>query len=107
MAVRGIAPGEVVPDGVFRYESALFHRMLDNGGEVATAAVFHENIENPSVSVDVSVVASKWHYTMCHDEDPWGCFYVFISVSQRRCRGLRHTLLLQSAVYLARSSSQS
>ena len=43
-------------DGVFGYGSVLFRHLLDNGGEVATAAVFHENIENPSVSVNISVV---------------------------------------------------
>jgi hypothetical protein len=46
---------EAVPDGVFGYRSVLFRRLLGNGGEVATTAVFHEN---PSVSVDVSVVVS-------------------------------------------------
>jgi uncharacterized alkaline shock family protein YloU len=49
---------EIMPDGVFRYGSVLFRRLLDNGGEVATAAVFHEDVENSSVSVDVSVVVS-------------------------------------------------
>jgi hypothetical protein len=33
----------------------LFRRLLDNGGEIATAALF-QNMENPSVSIDVSVV---------------------------------------------------
>ena len=49
-----------MPDGVFGYGSVLFRRLLDhdNGREVATAAVLHENIENPSVSVDVLVVVS-------------------------------------------------
>jgi hypothetical protein len=41
-----------------RVWSVLVRRLLDNDGEVATAAVLHENIENPSVSVDVSAVVS-------------------------------------------------
>jgi len=44
----------------------LFCRLLDNGGEIATAAIFH-NMENPSVSVDVSVVMS---YDSGRDEGP-------------------------------------
>ena len=34
---------------------SLFRHLLDNGGEIATAAPF-QNMENPSVSIDVSVV---------------------------------------------------
>ena len=47
-----------MPDGIFGYGSVLFRRLLDNGGEVATAAVFHKDVKNPSVSVDVSVMVS-------------------------------------------------
>ena len=47
-----------MPDGVFGYGSVLFRRLLDDGGEVATPAVLHEDVENSSVSVDVSVVVS-------------------------------------------------
>ena len=47
-----------MPDGVFRYGSILFRCLLDDGGEVATAAVLYEDVENSSVSVDVSVVVS-------------------------------------------------
>ena len=47
-----------MPDGVFGYGSVLFCRLLDNGGEITTIAVFHENIENSSISVDVSVMVS-------------------------------------------------
>jgi len=49
---------EIVPDGVFGYWPVLFHRLIDDGGKVATAAVFHENIEDSRISVDVSVVVS-------------------------------------------------
>jgi uncharacterized alkaline shock family protein YloU len=49
-----------MPDGAssFRYGSVLFHCLFDNGREVATAAVFHDNVENSSVSVDISVMVS-------------------------------------------------
>jgi hypothetical protein len=36
-------------DGVFRYGSVLFCRLLDDGAEVATAAVLHEDVDNSSV----------------------------------------------------------
>jgi len=49
---------EIVPDGVFGYWPVLFHRLIDDGGKVATAAVFHENIEDSRISVNVSVVVS-------------------------------------------------
>jgi uncharacterized alkaline shock family protein YloU len=66
---------EIVPDGVFGYGSVLFRCLLDNGGEVATAAVFHKDIENSSVSVDVSVVVSYNVVVM----------KVFENVPARRC----------------------
>ena len=47
-----------MPNGVFGYGSVLFRRLFDDGGEVATAAVLHEDVENSSVSVDVSIVVS-------------------------------------------------
>jgi len=47
-----------MPDGVFGYGSVLFRRLFDNSTKVATTAVFHDNIENSSISVDVSVVIS-------------------------------------------------
>ena len=47
-----------MPDCVFGYGSVQFRCLFNDGGEVAAAAVFHENIENPSVSVDISVVVS-------------------------------------------------
>jgi hypothetical protein len=47
---------EIVPDGIFRYGAVLFRRLVDDGGKVATAAVFHENVESSSISIDVSVV---------------------------------------------------
>jgi len=50
--------GEIVPDGVFGYGSVLFRCLLDDSGEVTTATVLHEDVENSSVSVDISVVVS-------------------------------------------------
>lgn len=45
---------EIVPDGVFRYESVRFAACLTTV-EVATATILHENVENPNVSVELSV----------------------------------------------------
>jgi len=36
----------------------LFRHLLDDGGEVATSAVLHEDVENASVYVDLSVMVS-------------------------------------------------
>jgi len=47
-----------MPDGVFGNWSVQLRSLFDDGGEVATAAVFHENVENSSVSINVSVVIS-------------------------------------------------
>lgn len=47
-----------MPDGIFRYGSILFRSLFDDGGEVSATAVFHENVENASVSIDISVVVS-------------------------------------------------
>ena len=49
---------EIVPNGVFWYRSVVFLCLFDNAGEVTTTAILHENVEDASVSVDVSVVIS-------------------------------------------------
>ena len=38
-----------------RFEGIDSFRLLDNGGEVAIAAVLHGSVVNPRISVDVSV----------------------------------------------------
>lgn len=47
---------EVVPDGIFRDWPVLALGLLDDGGEVATSAVLHEDVEDACVAVDVAVV---------------------------------------------------
>jgi len=42
--------------GVFGDRSVLFRCLFNNGGEIATAAVFRKNAQNSKVSVDVSVM---------------------------------------------------
>jgi len=49
---------EIVPDGVLGYWPVLFHRLIDDGRKISPAAVFHENIENSGISIDVSVMVS-------------------------------------------------
>jgi len=36
----------------------LFRRLFDDSGKVATTTVFHENVENSSVSINITVVIS-------------------------------------------------
>jgi hypothetical protein len=36
----------------------LFHRLIDDGGKVATATVFHEDVEGPRIFIDVSAAVS-------------------------------------------------
>ena len=47
---------KVVPDGVFWDGSILSLSLLDDGGEVATTAVLHEDVKDACVAVDVAVV---------------------------------------------------
>lgn len=62
-----------MPDGVFGYGSVVFRSLFDDGGEVAATAVFHENVENSSVSVDVSVMVSYNVVVMQVFENVTGC----------------------------------
>jgi hypothetical protein len=51
---NGATLGEIgVLDGAFEYGSVLFRRLIDDGGEVATATVFHENEDISSISIEV------------------------------------------------------
>ena len=50
---------EIVPDGVLGYQPVVPYSLLDNGGKVATPAVLHENVQDSSVSVNVSVVIAN------------------------------------------------
>jgi hypothetical protein len=47
---------EIMPNCVFRNRPARARGLLDDGGEVAAAAVFHEDVENAGVAVDEAVV---------------------------------------------------
>lgn len=47
---------EIAPDGVFRNGSAGALGLFDDGGEVAAAAVFHDDVEDAGIAVDVAVV---------------------------------------------------
>jgi len=57
---------KIVPDGVLGIVGFLSCRLLVNGGEIAIAAIFL-NMEDPSVSIDVSVAMS---YDSGRDEGP-------------------------------------
>ena len=46
--------GGIVPGGVFWHGPILFGRLIDDGGKVATTAVFHEHVEISSISIDVA-----------------------------------------------------
>ena len=47
---------KVVPDSVFGNESVVSLCLLDDGAEVATTTVFHKDVEDASLSVNVSVM---------------------------------------------------
>ena len=49
---------EVVPDCIFRNRSVMPLCQFDDVGEVAASTVLHEDVENTSVAVDVSIVIS-------------------------------------------------
>lgn len=47
---------EVAPNGVFRDGAPAARRLLNHGGQIATATVFHEDVEDAGVPVYVAVV---------------------------------------------------
>lgn len=49
---------EVMPNGVFWNRPARARGLLDDGGEVAAAAVLHEDVEDAGVAVDEAVVVA-------------------------------------------------
>lgn len=49
---------EIVPNDVLRDGTILLHCLFDDGGQVSTTAVLHKNIEDTSVSINVTVVIS-------------------------------------------------
>ena len=49
---------EIVPDRVFWDGTAVSLGLFDDAGEVAAAAVLHENVEDAGVAVDVAVVVA-------------------------------------------------
>ena len=60
---------EIVPDGVFWDRSAVSLGLFDDAGEVAAAAVFHEDVEYPGVAVDIAVVIAYDVFVMQVFED--------------------------------------
>ena len=49
---------EIMPDGLFWNEAAVFLRLLDHGGQVAASAVLHEYVQITCVAVNVAVMIS-------------------------------------------------
>jgi hypothetical protein len=49
---------EIIPDGVFWDGSVVFLCLFDYGREVPATAVFHEDVEDTCLSVDISVMIS-------------------------------------------------
>jgi hypothetical protein len=47
---------KVRPDTLLGYPSPTLRRLLDDGGQVAPAAVLHEDVEDAGVAVDEAVV---------------------------------------------------
>jgi hypothetical protein len=51
---------KVVPYGVLRDWLVVFLRLLDDSGQVPTPAIFHEYVEDPCISVNVSVMVPDY-----------------------------------------------
>lgn len=49
---------EIVPYCVFGYWSVMSLCLFNDGGQVASAAIFHEDVENSSVSIYKSIMIS-------------------------------------------------
>jgi hypothetical protein len=49
---------KIIPNRIFGYYTVLFLSLLNNPREIATAAVFHEYIEDASISVYKTIVVS-------------------------------------------------
>ena len=49
---------EIVPYRVFGYRSVISLGLFNDGRQVAAAAELHEDVQNPSVSVNISIVVS-------------------------------------------------
>ena len=49
---------EVVPNSVFGDESVVPLCLLNDGTEVTTSAVFHEDVEDASISINVSIMVA-------------------------------------------------
>ena len=60
---------EIGPDGVFWDGAARALGLFDDGGQVAAAAVLHDNIENAGVTVDVAVMVADDVFVMEVFED--------------------------------------
>lgn len=50
---------KIVPDGILGYWSSMLLRLFDKRRQISTAAVFHENIEDASVAVNVAIVIAN------------------------------------------------
>ena len=71
---------EIVPDGIFWNETIMSLSLLDDGGEVATTAEFHEDVEYASIAVYVSVMIAYDVFVMEVLEDVSGEELVWVVV---------------------------
>lgn len=49
---------KVVPDCIFRNQSAGLLRLLDDAGEISSAAVFHEDVEDARIAIDMAIMVT-------------------------------------------------
>lgn len=77
--------------------------LFDDRWQVAAPAVFHQNIENPGISVDVSVVVSHNVIVMQIFQD----ISVTPSVNRKAEKSFTHTLLPRFVSYHVHSFAQS
>jgi hypothetical protein len=60
---------EVVPDRIFGYRSVVFLGLFDCHRKVPASAVFHQNVENAGIAIDVAVVVAYNMFVMQVFED--------------------------------------
>ncbi len=80
---------KVVPYGVFWDGAAVTLSLFDDGGQIASATIFHEDVEHTGVAVDVSVVVAHNVFMLKVLEDISEFLGVSV-VGVKRKRGCAH-----------------
>lgn len=60
---------KVMPYRVFRDRSAMPLGLLDNGRQIASATVFHEDVKDTRIAIDITVMIAYYVFVMKIFED--------------------------------------